>query len=79
MPTTPGMLRWIRSQLDPEGCPDDAVLWCGLMLAFLFLMRVGEYAHSGHWDHQKVLTPLDLRPQRDGKPTQSFARRTRCS
>eukprot|EP00972_Heterocapsa_arctica_P112337 16431189-Heterocapsa_arctica.AAC.1 len=60
MPTMPGMLWWIRSQLDPEGCPNDAVLWCGLMLAFFFLMRIGEYAHSGQWDHQKVLTPLDL-------------------
>eukprot|EP00972_Heterocapsa_arctica_P078725 11608819-Heterocapsa_arctica.AAC.1 len=24
MPTTPGMLKWIRTQLNPEQCPNDA-------------------------------------------------------
>jgi hypothetical protein len=66
LPTTPGMLRWIRTQLRPESRPNDAVLWCGLMLAFFYLMRVGEYAHSGHWDRQKVLTPSDLKGQAGG-------------
>ena len=42
------MLKWIRTQLRPECCANDAVLWAGLMLAFFFLMRIGEYAFSGH-------------------------------
>ena len=51
------MLKWIRTQLHPETCANDAVLWAGLTLALFFLMRVGEYAFSGHWDLKKVLTP----------------------
>ena len=43
LPMTPGMLKWIRTQLHPKTCANDAVLWAGLMLAFFFLMRVGEY------------------------------------
>ena len=61
LPTTPAMLEWIRGRLDPEHNPDDAILWGALCLAFFFLMRVGEYAHSGGWDLQKVLTPADVR------------------
>ena len=72
--TTPGMLKWIRTQLRPETCANDAVPWAGLMLAFFFLMRVGEYAHSGHWDRKKVLTPSDLKGQLEGQPVVEYRR-----
>ena len=51
LPVTPQMLRWIRSTVDPAGRPDDAILWAALNLAFFYLMRVGEYAHSGGVGH----------------------------
>ena len=60
LPTTPVMLRWIKDHLRPADNANDAILWLALSLAFFFLMRVGEYAHSGSWDLKKVLTPADL-------------------
>ena len=64
LPVTPA----IRGTLAPETQPDDAILWAALNLDFFYLMRVGEYAHSGGWDTRTVLTPADLRPQRGGVP-----------
>ena len=72
LPTTPGMLKWIRTQLHPETCANDAVLWAGLMRAFFFLMRVGEYALSGHWDLKKVFTPADLKGPAAGQPVTDY-------
>ena len=72
LPTTPGMLKWIRTQLHLESCANDAVLWAGLMLAFFFLMRVGEYAFSGQWDMKKVPTPADLKGQAAGQPVTDY-------
>ena len=74
LPTTPGMLKWIRTQLRPETCANDAVLWAVLVLAFFFLMRVGEYAFSGHWDLKKVLTPADFKGQAAGQPVTDYRR-----
>ena len=71
LPKTPGMLKWIRTQLHPETCANDAVLWACLMLAFFFLVRVGEYAFSGHWD-LKVLAPADLKGQAAGRPVTDY-------
>ena len=64
LPVTPA----IRGTLAPETQPDDAILWAALNLDFFYLMRVGEYAHSGGWDTRTVLTPANLRPQRGGVP-----------
>ena len=44
----------------PETRPDDAVAWFGINMAWIFLMRAGEYAHSGHWDMDKVMLPTTL-------------------
>ena len=67
LPTTPAMLAWIRSRLDPEGKADDAMMWFCLTAAFFFLMRIGEYAFSTHWDRDKVLTPEGLKGRKGGK------------
>ena len=67
------MLRWIRCQLSPETKPDDAVLWAALMTAFFFLMRIGEYAYSNGWAMDRVLTPADLRAQREGQQVELFS------
>ena len=72
LPTTPAMLRWIRRQLSPETKPDDAVLWAALVTAFFFLMRIGEYAYSNGWAMARVLTPADLRPQKEGQQVELF-------
>jgi hypothetical protein len=60
LPTTARMLTWLREHLDPENKPDDAVIWHAISMAWFFLMRVGEYAHSGGWDKAKVMTPSSI-------------------
>eukprot|EP00959_Pyramimonas_sp_CCMP1952_P044000 919674-Pyramimonas_sp.AAC.1 len=45
-------LRNTRRRFRPEKEPDDAVL-CYLIITAFFLMRIGEYAHAGYWDHKK--------------------------
>eukprot|EP00971_Amphidinium_carterae_P234223 4647790-Amphidinium_carterae.1 len=52
-PVTPEMLLWMRSQLDPEHHPNHAIFWAALCLAFLFLMRITEYAWSQGWQYEK--------------------------
>ena len=60
------MLRWIKSRLDPYRKPDDSMQWFAILLAFFFLMRIGEYAHSGYWDLRKVVLPTSLQFRNKG-------------
>ena len=71
LPTTTRMLLWIFSQLSMDN-PDDALLWFALVFAWFFLMRIGEYAHSGHWDMAKVMTPVDIRLRCEGRTVDLF-------
>ena len=72
LPVTVRMLRRIRSMLDPTGTADDAALYLCIMFGFFFMMRIGEYAHSGSWDYKKVLTGLDIAPKKDGAEAPHF-------
>jgi hypothetical protein len=47
---------------------EHAVKWAALMVAFFFLIRIGEYAWSGGWDLEKVLAGADLSPKKKGEP-----------
>ena len=73
LPVTVQMLRRIRGMLDPVGKADDAALYLCIMLGFFFMMRIGEYAHSGQWDLKKVLTGLDIAPKAGGRAVPHFA------
>ena len=66
LPTTTGMLKWWKGTLDVDGDPNDALQWFAIVMAFFFLMRIGEYAFSGRWDLKKVLTPSSLQFRKDG-------------
>eukprot|EP00959_Pyramimonas_sp_CCMP1952_P263413 5508476-Pyramimonas_sp.AAC.1 len=59
--------------LKPDTCADDAALYLCVIFAFFFMMRIGEYAHSGHWDLKKVLTGLDIAPKCKGEQVSLFA------
>ena len=60
--------------LNPARKPDHAILWAGLVLGFLFLLRVGEYAqHDGQpWDEKRGLRGADVKPRRNGEVVRSF-------
>ena len=71
----PHHLRWLRAQLDVVGEPNHAVLWCGIVLAWLFLLRASEYLKPDGLpqDPKRGLRPADLVPRLGGKPCGSFA------
>jgi hypothetical protein len=66
------MLLWILSCLDPSSNPDDAILWFALVMAFMFLMRIREYAWSAGWDFNKVMTPSCIRLYSQGRTVARF-------
>eukprot|EP00969_Alexandrium_andersonii_P242611 10716266-Alexandrium_andersonii.AAC.1 len=72
-PAAAQMLKWLKDQYDIYKVPDHAVMWGALLLAWFFLMRLTEYAWSGRWDLEKVLTGADVAARSEGKAVTSFA------
>ena len=72
---TPRMLRGIRKRLNPKRVHNDAVVWATLLLAFMFLMRAGEYClHDGAGiDPKRGLRGVDVAPRCKGCVVGSFA------
>ena len=46
LPATKEMLQWLRSKLWDKGI-DDRMTYLGVILAFHFMLRISEYAHTG--------------------------------
>lgn len=73
-PVTPDMLRWIKRKLDVRRKRDDAMLWCALLMAYMFLLRASEYVSPDRrgTDSGKGVRAIDLVARRSGAPVQHF-------
>ena len=73
LPTTARMMLGIRAKYDPERNADHAAIWFALAVAWFYLMRVGEYAWSNGWDHDKVLCGADVAGRLAGAPSSNLS------
>ncbi len=70
---TPGMLKWIGSQLvvgkesSGETRVNSTMLRAALLTAWFFMMRASEYCESGPLNKEMILRGVDVKLTRDGE------------